>query len=285
VRAGEGHQGVPLGMAEIATALYTRHLKFDADAPTWADRDRVVLSNGHGSMLLYALLHLTGYARMGIEQVSTFRDFGSRCEGHPERDPASGIEVTTGPLGQGIANAFGMAVAEAYLNARFGEGLVDHRTYAFVGDGCLQEGIGQEMISLAGHLRLSKLTLLWDDNAITDDGATSLSISEDVAERFRVAGWHVQAVDGHDLEAVSAALDAARADPRPSLLACRTTIAKGIARLQGQRGGHSAKLFAEDAAQARAKPGTPAWRRCLQPSAPSSSVCWRASCRMAGATC
>jgi transketolase len=251
VRAGEGHQGVPLGMAEIATALYTRHLKFDAAAPTWADRDRVVLSNGHGSMLLYALLHLTGYARMGIEQVSSFRDFGSRCEGHPERDVACGIEVTTGPLGQGIANAFGMAVAEAFLNARFGDDLVNHRTYAFVGDGCLQEGIGQEMISLAGHLRLGKLTLLWDDNAITDDGATGLSISEDVAERFRVAGWHVQAVDGHDLEAVSAALEATKEDPRPSLLACRTVIAKGIARLQGQRGGHSARLFDEDAAQAR----------------------------------
>jgi transketolase len=257
VRAGEGHQGVPLGMAEIATALFTRHLKFDAADPTWPDRDRVVLSNGHGSMLLYALLHLSGYARMGIEQVSTFRDFGSHCEGHPERDPASGIEVTTGPLGQGIGNAFGMAVAEAYLNARFGDGIVDHRTYAFVGDGCLQEGIGQEMISLAGHLRLGKLTLLWDDNRITDDGATDLSISEDVAARCRVAGWHVVEVDGHDVEAVSAALDAAKLDPRPSLLACRTVIARGIARLQGQRGGHSARLFAEDAAAARAQLGWP----------------------------
>jgi len=255
VRAGEGHQGVPLGMAEIATALYTRHLKFDAADPTWPDRDRVVLSNGHGSMLLYALLHLSGYERIGIEQVSTFRDFGSRCEGHPEIDPASGIEVTTGPLGQGIANAFGMAVAEAYLNARFGGGVVDHRTYAFVGDGCLQEGIGQEMISLAGHLRLGQLILLWDDNRITDDGATGLSISEDVAARFRVADWHVVEVDGHDLEAVSAAIGAAKADPRPSLVACRTVIAKGIARLQGQRGGHSAKLFPEDAAAARAQLG------------------------------
>jgi transketolase len=255
VRAGEGHQGVPLGMAEIATALYTRHLKFDAADPTWPDRDRVVLSNGHGSMLLYALLHLSGYERIGIEQVSTFRDFGSRCEGHPEFDIASGIEVTTGPLGQGIANAFGMAVAEAYLNARFGTGIVDHHTYAFVGDGCLQEGIGQEMISLAGHLRLGKLILLWDDNRITDDGATDLSISEDVAARFRVAGWHVVEVDGHDLEAVSAAIGAAKADPRPSLVACRTVIAKGIARLQGQRGGHSAKLFPEDAAKAREQLG------------------------------
>jgi transketolase len=257
VRAGEGHQGVPLGMAEIATALYTRHLKFDAADPTWPDRDRVVLSNGHGSMLLYALLHLSGYERMGIDQVSRFRDFGSRCEGHPEFDPASGIEVTTGPLGQGIANAFGMAVAEAWLNARFGSGVVDHFTYAFVGDGCLQEGIGQEMISLAGHLRLSKLVLLWDDNRITDDGATSLAISEDVAARFRIAGWHVVEVDGHDLEAVSAAIGQARADPRPSLLACRTVIAKGVARLQGQRGGHSARLFAEDAARAREELGWP----------------------------
>lgn len=251
VRAGEGHQGVPLGMAEIATALYTRHLKFDAADPTWPDRDRVVLSNGHGSMLLYALLHLTGYERIGIEQVSTFRDFGSRCEGHPEIDAASGIEVTTGPLGQGIANALGMAVAEAWLSARFGTGVVDHHTYAFVGDGCLQEGVGQEMIALAGHLGLGKLILLWDDNRITDDGSTALSISEDVAARVRVAGWHVVEVDGHDIEAVSAAIAAAKADPRPSMIACRTVIARGLARLQGQRGGHSARLFADDAAQAR----------------------------------
>ena len=164
-------------------------------------------------MLLYALLHLTGYERISIDEIRRFRELGSRCEGHPEIDPASGIEVTTGPLGQGIANAFGMAVAEAYLNARFGSGLVDHHTYAFVGDGCLQEGIGQEMISLAGHLRLGKLVLLWDDNRITDDGSTALSISEDVAARFRVADWHVVEVDGHDLEAVSAALTEAKARP------------------------------------------------------------------------
>ena len=251
VRAGEGHQGVPLGMAEIATALYTRHLKFLPADPTWPDRDRVVLSNGHGSMLLYALLHLTGYSAFPIDEVRRFRELGSRCEGHPEIDPASGIEVTTGPLGQGIANAFGMAVAEAYLNARFGSGLVDHHTYAFVGDGCLQEGVGQEMISLAGHLQLGKLVLLWDDNRITDDGSTALSISEDVAERFRVAGWHVVEVDGHDLEAVSRALAEAKADPRPSMLACRTVIARGIARLQGERGGHSARLHPADADLAR----------------------------------
>ena len=251
VKAQEGHQGVPLGMAEIATALYTRHLKFNPAEPQWFDRDRVVLSNGHGSMLLYSLLHLTGYPDFPIEEIQRFRELGSHCEGHPERNPAIGIEVTTGPLGQGIANTLGMAVAEAYLNARFGSDLVNHYTYAFVGDGCLQEGVGQEMISLAGHLRLGKLVLLWDDNQITDDGSTTLSISEDVAERFRVAGWHVVEVDGHDIEAVSAALDAARADPRPSMLACRTVIAKGIARLQGQRGGHSGRLFAEDAQAAR----------------------------------
>jgi len=253
VKAQEGHQGVPLGMAEIATALYTRHLKFNPQDAGWFDRDRVVLSNGHGSMLLYALLHLTGYPEFPIEEVQRFRVLGSVCEGHPERPHGApnGIEVTTGPLGQGIANAFGMAVAEAYLNARFGKDLVDHRTYAFVGDGCLQEGIGQEMISLAGHLQLGKLTLLWDDNQITDDGSTELSISEDVAERFRVAGWHVVELDGHDIEAVSAALAAAKADPRPSMLACRTVIAKGISRLQGLRGGHSGRLFDEDAQAAR----------------------------------
>ena len=257
VRATEGHQGVPLGMAEVATALYTRSLKFNPADPTWPDRDRVVLSNGHGSMLLYALLYLTGYRAFPIEEIRRFREFGSHCEGHPEFDPASGIEVTTGPLGQGIANAFGMAIAEAYLNARFGDGLFDHHTFAFVGDGCLQEGVGQEMISLAGHLRLGKLVLMWDDNRITDDGSTALSISEDVAERFRVAGWHVIELDGHDIEAVAAALAQARIDPRPSLLACRTIIARGIPRLQGQRGGHSARLFAEDADAARQALGWP----------------------------
>jgi transketolase len=253
VKAQEGHQGVPLGMAEIATALYTRHLKHNPQDPAWFDRDRVVLSNGHGSMLLYSLLHLTGYPAFPIEEIQNFRVLGSVCEGHPERPHGqpNGIEVTTGPLGQGIANAFGMAVAEAYLNARFGKDLVNHFTYAFVGDGCLQEGVGQEMISLAGHLQLGKLILLWDDNQITDDGSTELSISENVAERFRVAGWHVIELDGHDIEAVSAALDEARVDPRPSMLACRTVIAKGIARLQGQRGGHSGRLFEEDAHAAR----------------------------------
>ncbi|PLZ02948.1 transketolase [Burkholderia sp. WAC0059] len=257
VRAGEGHQGVPLGMAEIATALFTRHLKFNPADPAWPDRDRFVLSNGHGSMLLYALLYLTGYERIGLDAIRTFRELDSHCAGHPERDPLAGIEVTTGPLGQGIANALGMAVAEAWLGAKFGRDLIDHYTWVFAGDGCLQEGIGQETISLAGHLRLGRLIVCWDDNRITDDGSTALSISEDVCARFRAAHWHVLEVDGHDVEAVSAAMTMARADPRPSLIACRTVIARGLERLQGERGGHSGKLFDDDAARARAQLGWP----------------------------
>lgn len=246
--AGEGHQGVPLGMAEIATVLYARHLRFDPANPLWPDRDRVVLSNGHGSMLLYALLHLSGYHHIPLDAVKRFRELGSPCAGHPEYDPPAGIETTTGPLGQGIANALGMAIAEAHLRATFGEDLVNHRTWAFVGDGCLQEGVGQEVIQLAGHLRLGHLTFFWDDNAITDDGATALSISENVAERFRVAGWHVVEIDGHDMAAIDAAIMAAKSDPRPSMIACRTVIARGVPRLEGQRGGHSGKLFPEDRA-------------------------------------
>ena len=244
--AGEGHQGVPLGMAEIAATLYLKYLKIAPKNPLWTDRDRVVLSNGHGSMLLYALLHLSGYEKVGIDAIKSFRKLHSVCAGHPEIDQEAGIEITTGLLGQGIANAVGMAVAEQRLQAQFGPDLVDHRTWAFVGDGCLQEGMGQEAISLAGHLRLSKLTFLWDDNSITDDGATHLSISEDVCARFRAAQWHVIEVDGHDVAQIDAALSAAKSDPRPSLIACKTTIAKGIARLEGQRGGHSAPLTQQD---------------------------------------
>lgn len=257
VRATEGHQGVPLGMAEISTALFGQHMKFNPKDPLWPDRDRFVLSNGHGSMLLYSLLYLTGYEHISLDQIKSFRELGSHCAGHPECDPAMGIEVTTGPLGQGIANAFGMAVAEAYLSAKYGKDIVDHYTYAFVGDGCLQEGIGQEMISLAGHLRLGKLVLFWDDNRITDDGSTSLSISENVSDRFRVAGWHVIEVDGHDIDEVAAAIVLAKKDPRPSMIACRTIIGKGIPRVQGQRGGHSARLYEEDAAATREALGWP----------------------------
>ena len=251
LNAGEGHQGVPLGMAEIAATLYAHHLKGDPTDPLWPDRDRVVLSNGHGSMLLYALLHLSGYAKVDIAALKNFRTLHAVCAGHPEIEQDAGIEITTGLLGQGIACAVGMAVAEARLAARFGAELVDHRTWAFVGDGCLQEGIGHEAISLAGHLKLAKLTFLWDDNHITDDGDTALSVSEDIPARFRAAGWHVQSIDGHDIGAIDAAIAAAKADPRPSLIACRTMIARGLPRLQGQRGGHSAPLTPQDAAEAR----------------------------------
>ena len=249
--AGEGHQGVPLGMAEIAATLYANHVKVDPDHPLWPDRDRVVLSNGHGSMLLYALLHLAGYKKMSLDALKSFRKLGSVCAGHPEIEQDAGIEITTGLLGQGIASAVGMAVAEQRLNAQFGSDFVDHRTWAFVGDGCLQEGMGQEAISLAGHLRLGKLTFLWDDNEITDDGQTALSISEDIPSRFRAAHWHVIEVNGHDIQAIDAALTEARSDPRPSLIACRTVIAKGIPRLEGQRGGHSAPLTDRDSSEMR----------------------------------
>ena len=255
LNAGEGHQGVPLGMAEIAAVLCANHLKADPADPLWPDRDRVVLSNGHGSMLLYALLHLAGYEAVSTEALKTFRRLGSVCAGHPEIEQHAGVEITTGLLGQGIACAVGMALAEARLAAEFGPGLVDHRTWAFVGDGCLQEGVGQEAISLAGHLRLGKLTFLWDDNHITDDGDTLLSISEDVPARFRAAGWHVECLDGHDIAAIDTALAAATADPRPSLLACRTTIARGLPRLQGRRGGHSAPITPADRAEAAALTG------------------------------
>ncbi|MBW0159643.1 transketolase [Sedimentimonas flavescens] len=257
LNAGEGHQGVPLGMAEIAATLYARHLKADSSDPLWPDRDRVVLSNGHGSMLLYTLLHLAGYEHLTLEAMKSFRKLGSICAGHPEIEQHAGIEITTGLLGQGIACAVGMAVAEARLSARFGSELVDHRTWAFVGDGCLQEGVGQEAISLAGHLQLGKLCFLWDDNHITDDGDTALSISEDVPARFRAANWHVQEIDGHDIAAIDAAMEASKHDHRPSLIACRTTIAKGIPRLQGQRGGHSAPLTAADSEDARKALGWP----------------------------
>ncbi|WP_108445689.1 transketolase [Halomonas denitrificans] len=276
VKAQEGHQGVPLGMAEIATALFTRHLKFNPADPHWPDRDRVVLSNGHGSMLLYSLLYLTGYEKIGLDQIKTFRELGSHCAGHPEIDVDSGIEVTTGPLGQGICNALGMAVTEASLGARFGKDLVDHHTYAFVGDGCLQEGMGQEMISLAGHLQLGKLILFWDDNRMTDDGDTRLAISENVADRFRAAHWHVIELDGHDLEAVSDAIAEAKKDPRPSMLACRTVIGCGVPRVQGTRGGHSARLSSEDSRAARELLG---WSHAPFSIPDDILACWRAAGR------
>ncbi len=256
-RAMDGHPGAPLGCAEMAVALFTRHLRCAPHDPTWPDRDRFVLSNGHGSMLLYAALHLAGYPGMGMDQIRRFRVLGSNTHGHPEIAPEHGIETTTGPLGQGIANAVGMAVAEARLAAEHGRTFVDHHTYCIVGDGCLQEGVAHEVISLAGHLQLGRLIVLWDDNLITDDGPTSISISEDVRARFRAASWQVLDADGHDVEAVSAAIEAAKADPRPSLIACRTVIGKGLPRLEGQRGAHGGRVFAADLAEARAAKGWP----------------------------
>ena len=241
-RAGDGHPGTPLGAADIGTALFTRHLRFNPADPLWFDRDRFVLSNGHGSMLLYALLHLSGYEGIGIEDIRRFRELGSACEGHPERNPARGIEATTGPLGQGIANAAGMALAEAFLRQRLGASLVDHRTYALVGDGCLQEGVGHEVISLAGHLRLGRLTFLWDDNRMTDDGDIGLASRDDMPARFRLSGWHVQEVDGHDPDALDAALLLARRDPRPSMIACSTLIGRGLPGVEDTRAAHSARL-------------------------------------------
>ena len=256
-RVGEGHPGTPLGSADTATALFTRHLKFNPKDPLWFDRDRVVQSNGHGSMLLYSLLHLSGYEKITLDDIKRFRELGSHCEGHPECDPTCGIEVTTGPLGQGIANAAGMALAEAFLGKWLGRDLVDHYTYAFVGDGCLQEGVGQEVISLAGHLGLGKLVFLWDDNRMTDDGVIDLALSDDMPARFRLSGWHVQEVDGHDIDAVSAAILLAKKDPRPSMIRCTTVIGRGLPEVEGTRAAHSARIFREGADAARQYLGWP----------------------------
>jgi transketolase len=250
-KANSGHPGMPMGMADVATVLFTRFLKYDASEPKWPDRDRFVLSAGHGSMLLYALLHLTGYPGMDMAQIERFRQLGSKTAGHPEFGHAPGIETTTGPLGQGLANAVGMAIAERLLAARFGAALVDHRTYAIAGDGCLMEGISQEAISLAGHLRLNKLIVLFDDNHISIDGPTSLATSDDQLARFRAVNWSVQAVDGHDMEAVAAALATAQSSDKPSLIACRTTIGKGAPNKQGTAATHGAALGAAEVAAAR----------------------------------
>ena len=255
--ANSGHPGMPMGMADAATALFTRHMKFDANRPYWADRDRFILSAGHGSMLLYALLHLTGYERPTIEDIRNFRQFGSPCAGHPENFELAGVETTTGPLGQGLAMAVGMAMAERHLNAVFGDVLVDHRTWVIAGDGCLMEGISQEAIGLAGHLKLGRLNVLWDDNRISIDGATSLSTSEDMAKRFDAAGWHVVACDGLDFAAVDTALAIAKADPRPSLIACRTVIGFGAPTKAGTSGSHGSPLGAKEIAGAREALG---WR-------------------------
>ncbi|MGE3830252.1 MAG: transketolase [Parvibaculaceae bacterium] len=250
-KANSGHPGLPMGCADIASVLFTRFLKFDAKDPHWPDRDRFVLSAGHGSMLLYSLLYLLGYEDMTIEQIKNFRQLGSKTAGHPEYGHASGIETTTGPLGQGIANAVGMAIAERHLNARFGDALVNHRIYALAGDGCLMEGISQEAITLAGHLKLNHLILLFDDNGISIDGKVSLADSTDQLQRFASANWNVTRVDGHDAKAIAAALEAAQTSDKPSFIACRTVIGFGAPNKQGTSATHGSPLGADEIALAR----------------------------------
>jgi transketolase len=253
--ANSGHPGMPMGMADAATVLWTEYLKHDPADPKWPDRDRFVLSAGHGSMLIYALLHLTGYERPTIGDIETFRKLGSPCAGHPENFLLEGVEATTGPLGQGVAMAVGMAIAERHLNATFGDELVDHHTWVIAGDGCLMEGVNHEAAGLAGHLGLGRLNVLWDDNKITIDGATDLSTSEDIEARYRAYGWHVVQCDGLDAGSVRAALDEARADSRPSLIACRTIIGYGAPNKQGTSATHGAALGPDEVAAARKELG------------------------------
>ena len=250
--ANSGHPGMPMGMADVAAVLFSRFLKFDPAAPRWPDRDRFILSAGHGSMLLYALLYLSGYEAPTIEDIRNFRQLGSPCAGHPENFELAGAECTTGPLGQGLAMAVGFALAERHLNAVWGDDLVDHKTWVIAGDGCLMEGINHEAIGLAGHLKLGRMNVLWDDNRITIDGATSLSTSEDIPARYTAAGWHVTRCDGHDYADIARALAEAEADPRPSLVACHTIIGKGAPTKQGTHNVHGSPLGAEEIAAARA---------------------------------
>ena len=253
--ANSGHPGMPMGMADAATALFTRYLKYDPADPHWPDRDRFVLSAGHGSMLIYALLYLTGYARPTIDDIKNFRQLGSPCAGHPENFELPGVEVTTGPLGQGLAMAVGMAIAERHLNAVYGDDLVDHRTYVIAGDGDLMEGVNHEAVGLAGHLKLGRLIVLWDDNRITIDGSTDLSRNEDVMARYAASAWHTVECDGLDSAKVSKAIDEALADPRPSLIRCKTIIGYGAPNKQGTAATHGAALGAEEVAAARKELG------------------------------
>ena len=253
--AKSGHPGMPMGMADVATVLFTKFLKFDPSQPEWPDRDRFVLSAGHGSMLLYALLYLTGYPEMTIDEIKQFRQLGAKTAGHPEYGHAPGIETTTGPLGQGLGNAVGMALAERHLAAEFGDEVVDHTTYVIAGDGCLMEGISHEAISLAGHLGLGKLIVFWDDNDISIDGPTSMTVSDDQVARFKAAGWDAQACDGHDPAAVAACIAAAQASDQPSLIACKTTIAFGSPNKGGTAAAHGAALGADEIAATRKQLG------------------------------
>jgi len=255
-QAKSGHPGMPMGMADVATVLWSHYLRFDPENPTWPDRDRFILSAGHGSMLLYALLYLTGYKKMPLEELKKFRQLGSLTPGHPEHDAELDIETTTGPLGQGISNAVGFALAERIMNARFGNELVDHRTFVIASDGDLMEGISHEAASLAGHLKLGRLIVYYDDNKISIDGPTTLAFTEDVQARFRAYGWHVQAIDGHDPAAIKMATEEAlKVTEKPSLIACRTIIGFGAPKKQGTKESHGAPLGAEEVAAARKQLG------------------------------
>ncbi|MBA3813416.1 MAG: transketolase [Alphaproteobacteria bacterium] len=245
-KANSGHPGMPMGMADVATVLFSKFLKFDPTAPHWPDRDRFVLSAGHGSMLLYALLYLTGYEDMTIEEIKNFRQWGSRTAGHPEYGDAPGIETTTGPLAQGLGNAVGMAIAEKMLKTQFGADLVDHKTYVIVGDGCLMEGLSHEAISLAGHLKLNNLVVLFDDNQISIDGPTDLSVSDNQLERFKASHWEVMAIDGHNFDDIETALRQAQHATQPVMIACKTTIGKGAPNKGGTAATHGSPLGAEE---------------------------------------
>ena len=250
-KAKSGHPGMPMGMADVATVLFSRFLKFDASRPDWADRDRFILSAGHGSMLIYALLHLTGYKGATKEELSNFRQWGSKTAGHPEYGHMPGVEVTTGPLGQGLATSVGFAMAERHLAAKYGDDLVDHRTWVIAGDGCLMEGVSQEAIALAGRYKLNKLHVLWDDNEITIDGKVSLSDTTDQKARFKAAGWAVKAIDGHDMNAIKGAMKWAMRQDKPTLIACKTKIGRGAATMEGSHKTHGAALGAAEIAATR----------------------------------
>ncbi len=250
-KANSGHPGLPMGAADIATVLFTRCMKFDPKNPLWPDRDRFVLSAGHGSMLLYSVLHLTGYEDMTMDEIRNFRQMGAKTAGHPEYGHATGIETTTGPLGQGIATAVGMAIAEKKLADEFGADLQDHHTFVLVGDGCLMEGISQEAISLAGHLKLNKLIVIWDDNNISIDGPISISDSTDQHMRFRASGWNTVAIDGHDPDAIHAAIEAAKLSDKPTMIAAKTVIGFGAPNKAGTHKVHGSPLGADEIAAAR----------------------------------
>ncbi len=274
-RANSGHPGLPMGAADIATVLFSRFIKCDPLSPNWPDRDRFVLSAGHGSMLLYAVLYLLGYEDMTIDEIKNFRQLGSKTPGHPEYGHAAGIETTTGPLGQGLANAVGMAMAERHLAAKFGADLVDHYTYVLAGDGCLMEGISQEALTLAGHLKLSKLIVLFDDNGVSIDGPVGLTDSTDQLARFAASGWHTLACDGHDPDAIAEAISEAQATDQPSLIACKTVIGYGAPNKQGTSATHGAPLGGEEVKAARKSLG---WE--LEPFEISAQV--RDAWRLAG---